>query len=233
MLSTPPSPPPFDQVYKGDLKAFLNRVQTTLDAACDVAVRVFESHRWKTVDSGLHAYLARFYASQRLDDEIDQMALPFVRVKETNSGLFFVSDAYALRVLKAGHDFDDDGNVIRRLPTPGNSRARSRYYHQEWQQPLFRDAIEAQQYALEGIGPQIRLLALWDAGPGYQLGALDLVCPRSGARTKDTVKFWWYESILEPPAAPTVSSAPSRPGRPSLPEPNFKLPQPETKQQQG
>jgi hypothetical protein len=192
-MNTKDFPPSFESV-RDDLSDFIKACQDALDAGCDDALKSFEAKMWP-IEPGLHAYHARYYAGLRLQSQLPDLQPPLVWLRENNASLYFVGTSYEVRILKSGHDFDDEGNLIRRLPTPGHSTRRSDYYTQE---PLLKDqyAVQLQLPGLEAS--PIRLILLWDAGPSFQLNALDLVLPRSGGRTKATVDYWWYESVLLP-----------------------------------
>lgn len=191
--------PPDPDAVLADLEPLFKVAYPTLDWASDHAVQIFEIDQ-ASIEASLHAHLTRHHAGRRLDLEIESTG--FVRRPTPNSGLLLTNDQYAVRILKAGHEIDPDlGEVVRRLPFP-HSRARREYYRQP---TLFQ---------LDLISPPVKLLLLWDVDASYQLCSLDLACPKTAARTRDSVEHYWYVSIADPRPGDAGMSPTEKPSPP-------------------
>lgn len=112
-----------------------------------------------------------------LNASLDPIWLP-------NNGVALRYDVMDIRCLKA-----DCG----RVPGPGQSRVKRRFYNQMIQPGLF--VLEPER---ERKDATVNLLVTWDASQSGTLVSLAVHSPFSAASTRDSVHLYWTEDLLHP-----------------------------------
>ena len=168
-----------------DLEPFFERVYPALEAAVDAAVKVFENERMP-IDLGLHAYHTRVRAGKWLPPDVIGPT-GFQKIEVGAGGLYFVSECYTLRLLKADHTYGEDCvDPQMALPTP-HSNARSQYYDQ----PMFLGMGPAE----FSLSPRIKLVGLWDIDKHYQLTEIGLALPKASATKRGESQHYWLVPV--------------------------------------
>lgn len=172
-------PPPPSEVLR-ELSPISGLVRAALDEASDEAVKLFEKKKW-TIDPWFHSHQVRLYTKKKLiADGLPEMGYELADL--AMSGLLIANGGIWMRILKAGHDYDDEGQRLRIVPVSNRSRARCEYYRQS--------SFDIDWAAL-GNQPPLKLVALWDVNRSYQLSALDLACTREFDLSRNCVTTYW------------------------------------------
>lgn len=172
--------PPTPSEVLRELSPISGQIRAALDEASDEAVKLFEKRKWD-INPWFHSHQVRLYAKKKLiADGLPEMGYELADL--AMSGLLISNGNLALRILKAGHDYDDEGQRLRTVPASKLSRARREYYCQ----PSF----DIDWSALGNV-PPLKLVALWDVNRSYQLSALDLACTREFDLSRNCVATYW------------------------------------------
>ena len=164
-----------------DLSPLFATLYACIEAAIVKTKTFFEDEGRESIDLSLAPNLVRYFAKeflqskgQNVEDVIDMESL-------ANNGLQVRATGYAIRILKA-----DNGNP----PTPGASRAKQAFYHQQ------NFVFMSSDGSTEGGGTN--LLLLWDVDQQYNLQQLVLACPCGGDTRRSSVECNWLVPIPHP-----------------------------------
>ena len=158
--------------------------------------RLFFDNDKTEIDRCLAPNLFRFYAKsllasegQRATYEEETDRADYELEVLSNNGLCLNYGKHEIRILKSYGD---------KLPAPGHSKARQKFWNWNGQMPFpFTDGES------EGVNSPddfaLHLIVLWDVNPHkYTLNKIFVACPVQGAESKDSVVSHFIEELAHP-----------------------------------
>lgn len=175
--------PTYDDIFPR-VKPILLNISQTFEEAIPKTKEFFETQN-KKIDRYLFPHLVRFFVKDRLEtagfsvklDEEEEPTTEFQFERLTNNGLLVTYAGFRLRILKA-----DNGE----LPVPF-SETKSKYYNQQLY--LMTDLPVNS----HDICPN--LIVLWETDMNYDFYQLKLACPKSGYKTRESVRAYFNEPV--------------------------------------
>ena len=132
-----------------------------------------EADEYRKIDRYLAPNLVRFYALQALHNDKEG---DFNVLNVPNNGLYLTKNNYNIRILKSCNG---------KLPVPGHSLARQKFYRQEQTSFYFLEDFDV-------VEVKLNLIILWEVTSDYSLGKLSLACPKSGDFKRESVTAHWH-----------------------------------------
>jgi hypothetical protein len=175
--------PTYEDIFP-KVKAILMTVNQAIEVAIPGSKEFFETKE-KIIDRYLFPHLVRFFLKDQLEtiglsvkmEEEEEPITDYLFKSLTNNGLMISYNGFRLKILKA-----DNGD----LPVP-YSDAKSKYYNQ--QLPLIQD------FPSDSKTVCPNLIILWEINSNYDFLQLRLACPKSGYKTRDSVKAYFNEPV--------------------------------------
>ncbi len=180
--------PPEPQAALADLAPLVPVLYQAYEGAAFLAHNYF-AQRNRPVDLWHHASIVRYEAKVMLEEH----GLPLEDL--ANNGLALTYAGYNLRAFKA-----DQG----RVPSPGTSKTKQRFF----QQFRLTDLPESLLSFAQAQQGRWNLVVVWDVTPTYALADLVLALPKYGDADRASVEMCWEVPIPHP--ATTTTAATSR-----------------------
>jgi hypothetical protein len=182
VITTLKNIPSADAVFN-DLVPVLTASYDAFEQATFEARDYFERKK-KEIDPYLFAHLARYNALEVLKEKGHDIRSgddePGWKLKTlANSGIYLAYYQYRVRILK----------FKRKVPHPGHSQSRQRYYEQDWEQMRFDWPL------LDDSQDYLNMLLLWKVDDNYGLTSFSLACPQGAGTTRDSVSLYWNKVV--------------------------------------
>lgn len=133
-------------------------------------------------DPFLFAHLVRFHVGRFLDSR--GHATDLDKQWMSNSGVAFRCGWTDVRFIKSSYG---------RLPAPGPSRTRRRFYHQDITTPFWESSLENRHSIV-----LVNLVITWDIDYRGSLSQLVAYSPSAGASSASSVNWHWAEVLAHP-----------------------------------
>ena len=156
-------------------------------------------------DGSAYAMIVRLHAREHLKKQPEFATVVFDKL--SMCGISFLFNSWQFRLWKSAD------HRAPKLPHPGHSEKKQRYYVQPYQPDLFPHKKRRKK-----VGAELHLVILWNLDKRGNLETLWLVCPQKFTPETGEIKVHWIAEIPNPAlgeqARPTPAPAPPLPLEP-------------------